>query len=323
MRLLLWALAAGAREETLKLEDLPAPPPDGLTSVSFDRTTPRGFYQAVGYRVSGNRAVRIDMLERLGDLIRDRVYWKSAKEGDQRPEGSVPGGGFTVVPDMMSLVGCSGEDFAGILRGLGFRMDRRPAPAQPSPAQAAASSAGDKKAVEIQGEDKKTAGEKPADGEAAADAAATEDRGGETKEATASIPDDKPKVEADGGATATADAEAATPESQPAETDGKDQSATAETAASPEASPQDAKTATDAQTTSDTQTVEDEPQFIEVWRPRRQSRKPRDENRARATEPDGQRPARARTPWRQERGKEPGQAPGQACRQVAFRQTAQ
>jgi ATP-dependent RNA helicase SUPV3L1/SUV3 len=76
--------------------------------------------------------VRIDMLERLGDLIRERVFWKPRFDGEPRPTGSVEGGGFTVVPDMMSLVGCSGEEFSAILRSLGFRMMRRPLP-EPAP----------------------------------------------------------------------------------------------------------------------------------------------------------------------------------------------
>jgi ATP-dependent RNA helicase SUPV3L1/SUV3 len=80
--------------------------------------------------------VRIDMLERLGDLIRDRVFWKPRFEGEIRPAGSVEGGGFTVVPDMMSLVGCSGDEFTAILRSLGFRMLRRPIRLAPSPAEA-------------------------------------------------------------------------------------------------------------------------------------------------------------------------------------------
>ena len=32
---------------------------------------------------------------------------------------------------MTSLAGCSGEDFASILRSLGYRMERRPKPAEP------------------------------------------------------------------------------------------------------------------------------------------------------------------------------------------------
>ena len=74
-----------------------------------------------GYRISGTRAVRVDMLERLADMIRDRLFWKPRIPEEQRPAGSMEGGGFTVVPDMMSIVGCSGEDFQNILISLGYR----------------------------------------------------------------------------------------------------------------------------------------------------------------------------------------------------------
>jgi ATP-dependent RNA helicase SUPV3L1/SUV3 len=69
--------------------------------------------------------VRIDMLERLADLIRDRVFWKPRFPDEPRPAGSIEGGGFTVVPDMMSLVGCSGEEFQGILKSLNFRVQKK------------------------------------------------------------------------------------------------------------------------------------------------------------------------------------------------------
>jgi ATP-dependent RNA helicase SUPV3L1/SUV3 len=69
--------------------------------------------------------VRIDMLERLADLIRDRVFWRPRIPDEKRPIGSVEGGGFAVAPDMMSLVGCSGEEFLGILRSLDFRMQKK------------------------------------------------------------------------------------------------------------------------------------------------------------------------------------------------------
>jgi ATP-dependent RNA helicase SUPV3L1/SUV3 len=127
LRLLLWALSL-ERQGRFDRTAIPQPPGQGLTSVSFDRTTPRGFYRVVGFRLCGPRAVRIDMLERLADLIRERVFWRPRFEGEARPQGSVEGGGFAIVPDMMSLVGCSGEEFAAILRALGFRMLRRPAP---------------------------------------------------------------------------------------------------------------------------------------------------------------------------------------------------
>ncbi len=123
-KLVLWALQR-EKDGALDLEQLPEPPQQGLTSVPADKDVPDGFYRSIGFRVCGSRAVRIDMLERVADLIRPLVFWKPEKADDVRPEGSVEGGGFTVVPDMMSLVGCSGDEFAGILRALGFRVDRR------------------------------------------------------------------------------------------------------------------------------------------------------------------------------------------------------
>jgi ATP-dependent RNA helicase SUPV3L1/SUV3 len=127
LRLLLWALML-EKNQQYDRSRLPEPPGQGLTSVPFDRSTPHGYYRVLGFRVCGPRAVRIDMLERLGDLIRERVFWKPRFDGEPRPAGSIEGGGFTVVADMMSLVGCSGEEFSAILRSLGFRMMRRPLP---------------------------------------------------------------------------------------------------------------------------------------------------------------------------------------------------
>ena len=70
-------------------------------------------------------SVRIDMLERLADSSATGSSGARAFPKQQRPPGSVEGGGFTVVPDMMSLVGCSGEEFEAILRSLDFRMQKR------------------------------------------------------------------------------------------------------------------------------------------------------------------------------------------------------
>ncbi|MFO1089306.1 MAG: helicase-related protein [Hyphomicrobiales bacterium] len=135
LRLTLWALGL-EKDGKLDAAQMPAMPGQGLTSVAFDRATPRGFYRTVGFRICGERCVRIDMLERLADTIRDRVFWKPRFAEEARPSGSVEGGGFTIVPDMMSLVGCSGEEFAGILRSLGYRAETRTvttAPAVPAP----------------------------------------------------------------------------------------------------------------------------------------------------------------------------------------------
>jgi ATP-dependent RNA helicase SUPV3L1/SUV3 len=152
LRLLLWALVL-ERDGVLGRHDIPAIPGQGLTSTPFDRTTPKGFYRLIGFRVCGARAVRIDMLERLGDLIRARVFWKPAFPEQPRPQGSVVGGGFTVIPDMMSLVGCSGEEFASVLRALGFQAEERRVPLEQepvepkAPAEAAAAEAAQAEAV--------------------------------------------------------------------------------------------------------------------------------------------------------------------------------
>ena len=136
LRLLLWALGL-QKEGKLEPAALPQPPGQGLTSASFDRSTPKGFYGVCGYRICGSRVVRIDMLERLADVIRDRVFWRPRFPDEARPAGSVEGGGFTVVPDMMSLVGCSGEDFLGILKSLDYRMQKKTVKRPLAPAAAA------------------------------------------------------------------------------------------------------------------------------------------------------------------------------------------
>jgi ATP-dependent RNA helicase SUPV3L1/SUV3 len=123
IRLLLWWLENNKSAEGKP--EIPAIPPNGLTSAVADPAKPEGFYRLCGYRVCGNRAVRVDMLERLADMIRDRLFWKARIPEEQRPTGSMEGGGFTVVPDMMSIVGCSGEDFQNILTSLGYRSEIR------------------------------------------------------------------------------------------------------------------------------------------------------------------------------------------------------
>jgi len=87
----------------------------------------RSFYRTIGYRVCGERAVRVDILERLADLIRPALSWRPASAAPQ-PAGAFDGIGFTVTQAMTSLTGSSGEDFASILRALGYRMERRPKP---------------------------------------------------------------------------------------------------------------------------------------------------------------------------------------------------
>ncbi len=124
--LLLWALHAG-QEHGLDADGLPERPQQGLTSVAADKAIPEPYWRAAGFHVAGNRAVRIDMLERLSDLIRARVTWRAAdgSEAEAAPSGATGDGGFRVVPELMSMVGCSGDEFGSILRALGFRLERR------------------------------------------------------------------------------------------------------------------------------------------------------------------------------------------------------
>ncbi len=104
------------------VSETPAPKP-GLVSLEMSESLPHAYYYAAGYRPSGMRAVRIDMLERLAGLIRT-----ARNEADMRQ-------GFEAGPQMMSLVGCSGEDFEAIMRSLGLRKNivKRKVEAQPPP----------------------------------------------------------------------------------------------------------------------------------------------------------------------------------------------
>jgi ATP-dependent RNA helicase SUPV3L1/SUV3 len=97
----------------------------GRTSFPVDKTLPRDAYRMLGYRQCGERAVRVDILERLADLIRPALAWKEISPGE-KPAGAFDGRGFVVTQAMTSLTGSAGEDFASILRALGYRMDRRP-----------------------------------------------------------------------------------------------------------------------------------------------------------------------------------------------------
>jgi ATP-dependent RNA helicase SUPV3L1/SUV3 len=52
-----------------KLTQIPPPPPAGLTSFEHERETPHGFIAAAGFRITGPRAIRIDMLDRLEEEL--------------------------------------------------------------------------------------------------------------------------------------------------------------------------------------------------------------------------------------------------------------
>ena len=122
----LWALKHGGPDDK-GLDELQRLASSGRTSIPVDKDTPKPLYRTIGYRVCGERAVRVDILERLADLIRPALAWREGATG-AKPAGAFDGFGFTVTGAMTSLTGASGEDFASILRSLGYRMDKRPKP---------------------------------------------------------------------------------------------------------------------------------------------------------------------------------------------------
>ncbi len=98
LRLLLWALSQGYTE-------FPESPPPGLVTIPAARGSGSGAQLTMaGYRIAGERAVRVDMLERLADLLRVE---------DSR-------GGFEANPAMLSITGMTLEQFADLMQGLGY-----------------------------------------------------------------------------------------------------------------------------------------------------------------------------------------------------------
>jgi ATP-dependent RNA helicase SUPV3L1/SUV3 len=142
---LLWALRHGAAAG-IDVGNLPVPPRQGLTSVAVDKDVPEVFYTVTGFQVCGPRAIRIDMLERLADLIRPLTSWKPTAERPEPPAGAVGRGGFKIQPEMLSIIGCSAEEMSNVLFALGFRMERRlvtPKPAAVTPEAEAVETAAD------------------------------------------------------------------------------------------------------------------------------------------------------------------------------------
>jgi ATP-dependent RNA helicase SUPV3L1/SUV3 len=83
---------------------------------------PAAHLRLAGYHPAGARAIRIDMLERLADMLRAR---------DARA-------GFEATPEMLSITGLTLEQFVDLMRGLGYAAERGERPRQrPAPAPAA------------------------------------------------------------------------------------------------------------------------------------------------------------------------------------------
>src|SRR5262249_14969045 len=122
----LWSLKE-ATPETKGLDEVPHLASSGRTSFPADKEVPKALYRVVGYRVCGERAVRVDILERLADLVRPALAWRTGSSG-AKPPGALDGGTFTVIQAMTSLTGSSGEDVASNLPSLRYRLEERPEP---------------------------------------------------------------------------------------------------------------------------------------------------------------------------------------------------
>jgi ATP-dependent RNA helicase SUPV3L1/SUV3 len=262
----------------------------GRTSFPVDKALDRDAYRVLGYRQCGERAVRVDILERLADLIRPALSWRDTSPGE-KPAGAFDGRSFVVTQAMTSLTGSAGEDFASILRALGYRSERRAAP-PPKPATTVIEEGGTTApadAVPEQGSE----GTAPAAPEAAAE---------HTDAGTAAAAEEAPAApvsgEAVGDAAPTDDqgpaiAEPAAVIQGPVEV--MPDPAASITPEIPDAAPAEAVTATADDIGADTATAPTpsaseavaEPEMVEVWRPggRSEDRRPRqDRNRHRHQE---------------------------------------
>lgn len=121
---LLWALQNDGKDKP-GFGDVVNALASGRTSVVVDGEFEPVFYRLAGYRSLGRRAVRVDILERLADLIRPALGWRAGT--GPRPDGAYDGAAFTVTPAMMSILGATAEDMEEILKGLGYRSEAKPA----------------------------------------------------------------------------------------------------------------------------------------------------------------------------------------------------
>ena len=100
LRLLLWSLFS-------QQKNISAPPPGLVTIPKIDKVS-IDYYTMAGFRLVGARAVRVDMLERLADLLRVKDVWN----------------GFEADVDMLSITGLTLEQFSGVLQNIGYNVTK-------------------------------------------------------------------------------------------------------------------------------------------------------------------------------------------------------
>jgi ATP-dependent RNA helicase SUPV3L1/SUV3 len=125
----LWALRQHAATAGAGLDEIPQLAASGRTSFLADSAISKETYRVAGFRLCGDRAVRVDIVERLADLIRPAIVYRPGPNAGPPPQGAADGDGFVVTGAMTSLTGCSGEQFASVLRSLGFVSERIKGPA--------------------------------------------------------------------------------------------------------------------------------------------------------------------------------------------------
>ncbi|MDI3561247.1 helicase-related protein [Bradyrhizobium sp. Arg816] len=271
---LLWAL----KQDNVDLSSLSGAQhlaSSGRTSFPVDKQLPRDAYRVLGYKQAGERAVRVDILERLADLIRPALAWRENSPGE-KPAGAFDGRSFVVTQAMTSLTGSAGEDFASVLRALGYRMEKR-APLPPKPVAAA-----------VETPAAEASAEAPTEPTATDDAATTADTAIEAAAEPVTVEDapgmeqhDEPAHE-EPALEASPDAPV-TPEDAPGIAPPAEEAAAAPTeaveAAPAEAAATEAAASADAAAPVEAAAAPAEPELVEVWRPggRHEDRKPRHE----------------------------------------------
>ena len=83
-------------------------PANGMASTPDDKTYPETSLNKAGYTRKGPRIIRFDILARLAQML-----MQATKEVDGKP--------FRIAQEMMALLGCSYDDFEGVLEGLGYK----------------------------------------------------------------------------------------------------------------------------------------------------------------------------------------------------------
>ncbi|MBZ9670057.1 helicase-related protein [Mesorhizobium sp. ES1-3] len=202
---LLWALKNDGKDKP-GFGDVVHALASGRTSVVIDPAFDKAFYKLAGYRNLGRRAVRIDILERLADLIRPATNWKPGL--GQRPDGAYDGQSFMVTPPMMSILGATADDMEEILKGLGYRAEPKPVAEVKARLEAQDTAAREAAAAKQAAEEVARAEQAKAAEEAAVEAAVTE----------AGAVDAAAEATVEGSATAAAEAAIEAPAEVIAET---------------------------------------------------------------------------------------------------------